>query len=180
MKDRITISGLPGSGTTTVATILKKKLNLPYIYAGEIFRKMAEKYGMELLAFEKYCEEHPEVDKELDEKQEEILRKGKVILEGRLAGWIAYKNRIPAFKIWLDCEKGERVKRIIKREGGSFEVKRKEMEEREESETKRYKNFYGIDLNDVSIYDVVVDTTHIPPKKVVEKILEKYGNIQTS
>lgn len=177
IKDRITISGLPGSGTTTVANLLKKKLNLPYIYAGEIFRKMAEEYEMELLEFERYCEEHPEVDKKLDEEQEKILREGKVILEGRLAGWIAYKNKIPAFKIWLDCEKEERVRRIIKREGGSFEEKMREMEEREKSEAKRYKNFYGIDLNDVSVYDVVVNTTNIPPEDVLEKILEKYESI---
>ncbi len=171
--NRITISGLPGSGTTTIANLLKKKLNLQYIYAGKIFRKMAEENEMELLEFEKYCEENPEIDKKLDEQQEEILRKGNVILEGRLAGWIAYKNKIPAFKIWLDCEKEERVRRIVEREGGSLEEKRKEMEEREESEAKRYKNFYGIDLGDLSIYDVVVDTTNISPDVVMKKILEK-------
>ena len=171
--NRITISGLPGSGTTTIANLLKKKLNLPYIYAGEIFRKMAEEHGMKLLEFEKYCEENPEIDKKLDEQQEEILRKGNVILEGRLAGWIAYKNKIPAFKIWLDCGKDERVRRIVQREGGSLKEKREEMKEREESEAKRYKNFYGIDLSDLSIYDIVVDTTNIPPEDVLKKILEK-------
>lgn len=177
MKDRITIGGLPGSGTTTVANLLKKKLRLSYVYAGEIFRYMAEEHNMELLEFERYCEEHPKLDKKLDKKQEEILQEGKVILEGRLAGWIAYKNKIPAFKIWLDCEKDERVRRIIKREGGAFEIKKKKMEEREESEAKRYKNFYEIDLRNVSIYDIIVDTTYLPPEKVVEKILEKYESM---
>ena len=66
MKDRITIGGLPGSGTTTVAKLLKKKLRLPYKYAGKIFRHMAEEHGMELLEFERHCEEHPELDKKLD------------------------------------------------------------------------------------------------------------------
>jgi predicted cytidylate kinase len=152
--------------------MLEKKLHLPHVYAGLIFRTMAEEHGMELLDFEKYCETHPDLDKKLDEKQEQILREGGVILEGRLAGWIAFRHHIPAFKIWLECEKNERVNRIIKREGGMFDEQKRKMEEREASEVKRYKNFYNIDMRDTSIYDLVIDTTHLPPQKVGEKILE--------
>ncbi len=168
----LTIGGLPGSGTTTVAKILKEKLGLPHVYAGDMFREMAKEYGMTLSEFGAYCEKHPEIDKELDKKQELILALGNVILEGRLAGWISYRNDIPAFKIWLECEEGERVRRVMEREGGEFEDVRKQMRERERSEKKRYKDFYGIDLDDLSIYNIVIDTTSIPPQKVVEKILE--------
>ncbi|MEA2054790.1 MAG: AAA family ATPase [Candidatus Thermoplasmatota archaeon] len=173
MKDSITIGGLPGSGTTTVAKILKKKLALPYVYAGDMFREMAGEYSMTLAKFGAYCEQHPEIDVELDKKQEVILMAGHVILEGRLAGWIAYRNDIPSFKIWLDCSEDERVRRVMNREGGEFKRVLQEIKEREKSEKKRYKNFYGIDISDTSIYDIVIDTTNIPPEKVAEEIIEK-------
>jgi len=175
-KRTITISGLPGSGTTTVAKMLSERLNLKYINVGMIFREMAEKNKMNLEFFEKYCEEHPEIDIELDRKQEEMMRQGNIIMEGRLSGWIAHLKKIPAFKIWLDCKEKERIRRIIEREGGEFFEKKEKIKEREKSEKRRYMKFYGIDLNNKSIYDLVIDTTDIPPEKVVERILEKLSN----
>ena len=100
----ITISGTPGSGKSTVAKLLEKKLGTKYIYSGKLFREMAKKHNMSLGEFGKYCEKNKEVDAELDKKQINILRKGDVILEGRLAGWHAYKNKIPAFKVLLDTD----------------------------------------------------------------------------
>lgn len=171
-KKTITISGLPGSGTTTVAKLLAKKLSLKYVNVGEIFRELAEEHKMGLQFFEKYCEENPEIDIELDKRQEKILRKGNVVVEGRLSGWIAHLKKIPAFKIWLDCEEKERIRRIIEREGGEYKEKKKETKERVESEKRRYKKFYGINLDDKSIYDLVIDTTNIKPEEIVKKILE--------
>ena len=54
---------------------------------------------MSLEKFGKYCEKNKEIDQELDNNQLNILKKGNVILEGRLAGWLAYKNKIPALKL---------------------------------------------------------------------------------
>ncbi|RLF46993.1 MAG: cytidylate kinase [Thermoplasmata archaeon] len=171
-KKTITISGLPGSGTTTVAKMLAEKTNLKYINVGMIFREMAEKNKMSLEFFEKYCEKHPEIDIELDKKQEEMMRKGNIIMEGRLSGWIAHLKKIPAFKVWLDCDEKERIRRVIEREGGDFFEKKMETKKRIESEKRRYKKFYGIDINDKSIYDLVIDTTNMPPEEIVKKILE--------
>ena len=39
----ITISGLPGTGKTTVAKLLEKRLGVRYVYSGEIFRETCEK-----------------------------------------------------------------------------------------------------------------------------------------
>ncbi|HDD57465.1 MAG TPA: cytidylate kinase [Thermoplasmatales archaeon] len=167
----ITISGAPGSGTTTVAKILRDQLKIKYVYAGEIFRKEAERYGMSLQDFGKYCEEHPEIDKKLDELQKKILKKGNVILEGRIAGWIAHRNNIPALKVLIEADEKTRVERIIKRESGDFEEKRREMLEREQSEAKRYKNYYGIDVGDKSIYDLVIDSTNKTPEEVASIII---------
>jgi len=172
MVNAITISGLPGSGTTTVAELLQKRLGWKHVNMGKIFRELAEEHRMKLQEFEEYCEEKPQIDREIDKKQEKILKEGNVILESRLAGWIAHLKKIPALKIWIDCSEEERVRRIMNREGGEFFEKKAEMRAREKSERRRYKKFYGIDLDDKSIYNLVIDSTSLKPEEIVEKILE--------
>ena len=133
----------------------------------------AKKYKMSLEDFGKFCEKNSEVDKELDEKQVKILKKGNVIIEGRLAGWLAYRNNIPSFKIFIDANLNTRVKRIINREDGDIEKRKNEIIERERSEFTRYKKYYDIDIDDISIYDLVVDSTDKTPEEIVNLILEK-------
>ncbi len=170
----ITISGTPGSGKSTVAKKLKKRLGFEYIYSGKIFRELALKHDMTLEEFGRYCEENKGIDKELDEKQVEILKtKDDIILEGRLSGWLSYKNDIDALKIFLDANIDVRTKRIIKREDGSFKKTKNEINKREKSEKTRYKNYYGIDLDDTSIYDTVIDTENKKPEEIVDLIISK-------
>ena len=169
----ITISGTPGSGKSTVCNLLEEKLKLRYVYSGMIFRSLAKKHNMTLADFGKYCENNREIDHELDDQQLEILRKGDVILEGRLAGWLAYKNKISALKVMLDTDMQTRAERIVKRENGSIEERKKEIIEREKSESARYKKYYDIDLKDTSIYDLVIDAKNLTPDEIVEIILEK-------
>ena len=169
----ITISGTPGSGKSTVAKILRKKLDLKYIYSGMIFRQLAEEHNMELEKFGKYCEQNSEIDKKLDARQLEILKKGDVILEGRLAGWIAYKNNIPALKVSIDTDIDTRARRIVNREKGSVEYRKNEIIERQRSEALRYKNYYNIDLKDKSIYDIIIDSKDKSPDEIAEIIIKK-------
>lgn len=171
----ITISGIPGSGKSTVAELLKDKLGLKYVYSGMIFREMAKKYNMSLEEFGKYCEKNSKIDKELDNRQLEILREGDVILEGRLSGWLAHRNKIPAFKVSLVADLDTRAQRIVKREEGSVELRKKEILERERSEFLRYKKYYKIDIKDSSIYDLVIDTGDKTPEDIVDIIIEKLG-----
>jgi len=169
----ITISGTPGSGKSTVGKLLKKKLETRYVYSGKIFRETAKKYNMSLEEFGKYCEKNKEIDQELDRRQLKILQKGDVILEGRLAGWIAHRNKISALKIMLDADIETRAKRIVKREEGDTKKRKKEILNREKSEANRYKNYYNIELKDTSIYDLVIDSTDKESEEIVEIILEK-------
>jgi cytidylate kinase len=169
----ITVSGTPGSGKSTIAQLLHVKLGIKYINSGMIFRETAEKYKMSLQEFGKYCEKNSDVDKELDDHQVEILKKGNVILEGRLAGWLAFKNDIPSFKIIIDAHVDTRAKRIVNREKGSVDKRRKEILERERSESARYKKYYGIDLSDTSIYDLAIDASDKTPDEIINIILKK-------
>ena len=169
----ITISGTPGSGKSTVAMLLEKKLGIKYVYSGMIFRQLAEKHHMSLEDFGKYCEKNPDIDKELDDQQLKILQKGNVILEGRLAGWLAYRNNISALKVMIDADINTRAERIVKREKGDIKTRKKEIIKREKSEALRYKKYYDIDLKDYSIYDLVVDSASKTPDQIVDLIVKK-------
>lgn len=168
----ITISGLPGTGKTTVAKLLEKRLGLKYVYSGEIFRQMAKKYKMSLEEFGEYCETHREIDEQLDQHQLDILRKGNVIVEGRISGWLAYQNHIPATKVLLDAALDVRAGRIVKREQGEIEKRKKEILKREKSEATRYKKYYCIDVRDTSIYDVIIDATKKTPEEIADMIVK--------
>ncbi len=91
---KITISGPPGSGTTTAAKIVAKKLGLKLISAGDVFRQLAAKKGMTVEEFSQYAEENPEIDRLIDHTQKEMAEKEKdVVVEGRLSGWFIKKRR---------------------------------------------------------------------------------------
>mgnify|MGYP006293192639 CR=1 FL=1 len=175
---KITISGTPGSGKSTVAKILVEKLNLEYIYSGKIFRELAEKHNMSLEEFGSFCEKNEEIDKELDKKQIDILKtKEDIILEGRLAGWLSYKNDISAFKVFLDADINIRTKRIIKREDGDFKKRKNEIIKREKSEKTRYKKYYDINLDDTSVYDIIIDTEDKNAQEISNIIISKLKKI---
>ena len=60
----ITISGVPGTGTTTIAKLLSKQLDLPLVYTGETFRKLAKEHKMNLEDFSELAKSNPEIDHE--------------------------------------------------------------------------------------------------------------------
>lgn len=173
MSDIVTVSGLPGSGTTTLCKILQEETNLPYVYAGQIFRAEAERRGMSLADFGKLCEQDETVDQTLDREQEILLTDAAdgLILEGRLSGWLAQKTEVSALKVWVSCDEGERLRRIVERDGGDLESQRGNTLEREQSEADRYMRYYGIDLTDTSPYDLVLDSTSTSPEELANQLL---------
>ncbi|MBI2133066.1 nucleoside monophosphate kinase, partial [Candidatus Woesearchaeota archaeon] len=53
----ITISGVPGSGKSTVARVVAGKMNLKHISVGDILREIARSRGMTILEISKLAEE---------------------------------------------------------------------------------------------------------------------------
>lgn len=156
---QITVSGLPGSGTTTLSRLLSEFYDLELVSSGEIFRKMAKDRGMSLAEFGALAEKNPTIDLEIDKNQKAILHsRDGIILESRLAGHMA-EGRPNVLKIWIKAPTLTRVRRIQRREKSvSFDEELAKTTEREKSEALRYKNYYGIDITDLSIYDIVIDS----------------------
>jgi cytidylate kinase len=169
----ITISGLPGSGKTTVARLLSRRLGVPHVYAGDLYRREAGERALSLEAFSLLAERDHSIDRALDAKMAEYARRGGVVLEGRLAAFIALQEKVDALKVWLTASDKVRAQRVSQRENSnSIEVLR-ENEKRQRSDAKRYREIYGFDLNDTSIYDLVLDSDDEPPGALAEKILAR-------
>ena len=173
----LTISGLPGSGTTTVSRLLSEKYGLEMISAGEVFRSLAKEYGMTLAEFGELAESDDSIDLKIDARQKEIANtRDNVILEGRLAGHMAEK----ALKIWIKASVDVRVERIVGREGSSFDDKLAETIEREASEAIRYKSIYDINIDDLSTYDLVIDSqkwNQFQITNIVSIAIDNYSDI---
>lgn len=175
----ISIGGLPGSGTTTVAQLLAERLGLEHVYVGRMFREMALERGMSVEDLNLHAEGHPEIDRELDERQVEAARRGGIVLEGRMSGFLLRRAGIGAFNVWLGADPEERARRIAGREGLPTDEVLARMTEREESERRRYMELYGFDPLDDGVleqtFDLVIDTTEIPATEVAGIIVEAYG-----
>jgi cytidylate kinase len=154
----ITISGLPGTGTTTAAKVVAERLGFLYVNQGYLFRKLAEEKGLELNDFGRYAREHPEIDQELDARQIELARRGNVVLEGRLSGLMVTRAGLSAFRVWIQCADPVRWPRIALREGLTPDEARAKHHQRELDERVRFQEIYGVDLFDTGIYDLVLDS----------------------
>lgn len=152
--------------------MLERELQLPYIYAGQLFREEAARRGMTLAEFNALAQREPEVDRELDERQLDYLKRGGVILEGRLSGWLAHNNGIEACKVWLVAAEEERIRRLVDRDGGDLQTQSEHTADRVAREHDRYLRYYGADLSDLSIYDIVLDSTATPPDALRDRVLE--------
>lgn len=189
MNNIITLSGDPGSGKSTVRNALKNKIEKDgketRIYCvGDIFRKLADDNGMTVTEFNQMLEEkNANVDKELDDmvakyggKIEKENDQSKVyIIDSRLA-W----NGIPkSFKVRLTVTDKIAAERIFNDKTRGKEDKYETLEdamkatmERKESEKNRYIDLYGLDLQNLEQYDLVVDTSYANVEDIVE-IIEK-------
>ena len=155
----ITISGLPGSGTTTASRLVADALGLERVPGGEVFRQMAAEAGRSLAEFGVHAQDHPEIDRELDHRLEARAKLGGCVIESRLAGWIAHRTGLPAVRVWIQCEDQERARRVALRDGTSVQAALADNAERAAVEHLRYLTLYGIDLGDQGIYDLVLDST---------------------
>ncbi len=170
----ITISGIAGSGKSTVAKLLAKKLNYKHYSIGDFMRGMAKEQNLTLLELSKHAEKDEKIDKELDKKQAELGKKqDNFVIDSRL-GFHFIPN---SFKVFLQVNLDEATKRIFKEKRQHEQYKDiqesiKKIKTRISSEDKRYGGYYDVDYHDRGNYDIIIDTTNIKPEAIVEKILK--------
>jgi len=150
----ISISGAPGTGTTTLSRSLAAELGIRWINSGELFRKIAAEKNISVKEMNRLAEKGPEIDYLIDDAQKALAKEVSGIFEGRLSGHLLNAD----LKVLLKTDLRIRAERISKREAKLPEDAMQETRVREESEARRYKMYYNIDINDCSVYDVVVDT----------------------
>lgn len=156
---KITVSGLPGSGTTSLSRYLSELHGFSMISAGEVFRQLAREHNMGLAEFGRLAEENPEFDTMIDTRQQEIAAgRDNIIIEGRLSGWMVKDADL---KIWLFAPIGCRIQRIVCRDQIQDDHMAERITlEREECEAARYRNYYNIDIRDLSIYHIILNSEH--------------------
>ena len=171
----ITISGIAGSGKSTVAKLLAKKLNCKHYSVGDFMRQIAKERGLTLLELSKQAEKDKSIDIELDKKQIELGKKeDNFVIDARL-GFHFIPNSI---KVFLEVDLNEAANRILKekREHEQYKDIQESIEKiktRIASEDKRYMEYYDVDYHNKNNYEIIIDTTKIKPEEVVERILNK-------
>ncbi|MBT4921225.1 MAG: AAA family ATPase [Euryarchaeota archaeon] len=173
---KVTISGYPGSGTSTLVSGLVNHFNWQSINGGQIFRDEAVKRGLTLPEFGKLCISDESVDEELDEiLRQNILGTDVEIIESRLAGWWAYKLEVDSIRIWVEVNEHERANRVIAREGGTIETVLEANAKRLSIDNQRYQNMYGLRPDDPLAYTHIMEASNISAEDVLSqaiKILE--------
>jgi len=175
---KIAISGDLGSGKSTVCRYLKEKYGLDVYSTGQIQRTLAQKYNMDVLAFNKYMETHPEIDEEIDT---ELVRIGRLDRDMVLDSRMAWHFVPDSFKVYLAVDPDEAARRIMNDQRGkvekyaSHEEARECLMARKKSENQRYITKYGVDCSNPDNYDLIIDTTLLTPEQVAEKIMEAAG-----
>lgn len=169
----LTISGLHGTGKSTIGKLVAEKLGIKYYSTGEAFRDLAKEMNLTLEEFTEYVENNPNIDKKLDHKIIEIAQKGDIIIDGQLSAH--FLESVTNFKILLICPLEIRVERMAERDNTSYNKKLKETIMREDSELNRYKKLYNIDLKDeekiAKLYDLIMNTENLTVDEVFEQIL---------
>ncbi len=171
---KISITGDLGSGKSTVCRYLKENYGLNVYSIGQIQRSLAQKYNMDVLAFNKYMESHPEIDEEIDTELTEIGKRDEnMVLDSRMA-W----HFVPdSFKVYLSVEPDEAARRVMNDQRGKVETynchddARECLIERKKSENLRYISKYGVDCSKPENYDLIIDATSITPEQVAERIM---------
>ena len=170
----LTISGPPGSGKSTVAKKIAKRLDYDYFSTGMLLREYAAAHNLTLIEVSQKAEIDKSIDEEIDKRQIEIGRKkDNIVMDGRLSF-----HFIPnSIKIFINAQVLVRAKRICndpnrEEENRSVEQAVEDINNREDSEKKRFKKYYNVDTYDKENYDFVIDSSTLTPDEIVREICD--------
>ncbi|NLB64575.1 MAG: AAA family ATPase [Fibrobacter sp.] len=171
-KARITLSGLAGTGKSTVAKLLAQTLGYEFMSVGNYARTIAlEKYQMTINEFQQLCAEHPQLDQQIDEQFKELCnQKTQIVVDYRLG----FKFVAGAKHILLKVSDEIACQRIKAAQRQQEDVTPKGINSRNEDMRLRFLAKYGVDFSDDSNYHLVINTDELSPAEVVQKILNHF------
>ncbi len=194
----ITISGLPGCGSTTLLRLLRETETMQFagwkgFSGGEFMRAYAVEKGL----FDANSGHHhaatvysDDFDREVDMGMRQKLREEENwILESWLSGFLA--QQVPgSLKILMQCsDDSVRVDRIINRDNVSVEAAKQNMLDRYQSNLKKWQRMYAAEWNEwvvspgtvpanepidfwlPGLYDIVIDTYKLNQYESLEIVL---------
>jgi len=170
----IAINGSLGSGKSTVAKKLAEKLGYAYVSTGVWFRELAKERGMNVIELNHAAEEDKKIDEYIDSRLKALNdSKENLIIDSRMAP-VFIPN---AIKIRLTVSDEEGARRIFRDTArGQVEHFADEtaaiagFRERAQSEGARYLSLYQVNLEDESLYDLIIDTSNISIDEVLVQI----------
>lgn len=180
-KHIITIAGKPGSGKSTTSKGLARGLGYLHFSSGDFFRAIGKERGFDVLATNLLAEQEKAIDEAVDQKLRELGEKeDQMVIDSRMAWhWMPY-----SFRVYLDLDLTVAAERILThmdeaRRAAEFIpdspiLYAKTLQDRLDSESKRYLSLYNVNPYDRSNYDLVIDTAQHDIEAVQKIILEQY------
>jgi cytidylate kinase len=181
----VCISGMAGTGKSTLAKKLAKKYKLRYYSGGDALKALAAKEGYdsssrgwwespEGLSFLEKREKNLEFDKAVDDKLLEYAQQGRVLLDSWTMPWLLKTG----FKIWLVASVEKRAERIAKRDKISIKEALTVLKEKEARTKTIYKKLYGFALGeDFTPFNLVLDTNVLNAGEVFQVLCMVMDNV---
>jgi len=172
----ITISGDIGSGKSTTGKALCKRLEYEYLSTGAIQRQIAEEMGLTTLELNKLTESRRDIDDKIDGYTRALNDVDEnYVVDSRLA-W----HFIPSsYKVFLRCDEVVAAERISKDEVRKSDEANREIQHllqknqaRRKSEASRFLDIYGVNFEDLSNYNQVIDSSFFYPDEIVQLIID--------
>ena len=187
-KTVICISGLAGTGKSTLSKKLADKYHLRYFSGGDVLKELAKQEGYDVsvrgwwespegLKFLNERVNDPKFDKAVDDKLLEYVHQGNVLLDSWTMPWLLKEG----FKIWLEASLEKRAARVAVRDGISVAEAFEVLKEKEAHTKAIYKKLYGFILGeDFKPFDFILDTDSLSANEVYEVLCRVIDNVVLS
>lgn len=181
----VCISGMAGTGKSTLAKKLAKKYQLHYYSGGDALKALAATEGYdssnrgwwespEGLRFLKEREKNLKFDKKVDDKLLEYAKEGRVLLDSWTMPWLLKTG----FKIWLVASIKKRAERIARRDRIPVKGALRVLKEKEARTKAIYKKLYGFTLGEnFEPFNLVLDTDNLNAGEVFQVLCMVMNNI---
>lgn len=171
----ITINGKPGSGKTTVAKDIAWQLGYKHVSMGDIRGELAKKHNMTIDELNKVGETEKWTDEECDSY---LRRLGNEEDNLCIDTWAGFHFIPHSVKVFIECSFDVGAERIFRNQRpdekhhDNVEEVKEMIVNRWNQTRQRFIKWYGFDVEDMSQYDIIVDSTGISSRQAADEIME--------